>query len=133
MLIFLIVIYLFVLSLLSFLFCHIIYENKMKNDLSFFVVTNFVLSFSFLVFLFYFKDFLLTLVSIVFLLINTVCLSNEIRLTYNKYRLLSIPYLMYIVFIFYLIIDLYLMCRWNLGIPLVEVIQNASLFVLLDE
>ena len=111
MLIFLIVIYLFVLSLLSFLFCHIIYENKMKNDLLFFVVTNFVLSFSFLVFLFYFKDFLLTLVSIIFLLINTVCLSNEIRLTYNKYRLLSIPYLIYIVFIFYLIIDLYLMCR----------------------
>jgi hypothetical protein len=109
MLIFLIVIYLFVLSLLSFLFCHIIYENKMKNDLLFFVVTNFVLSFSFLVFLFYYKDYLLSLVNVFFLLLNTIFLSYELKFTYDSYRILSIPYLIYIVFLFYLIFDLYLM------------------------
>lgn len=106
---FLVFIYIIVLLLLSFLFCHIIYENKLKNDLLFFVVVNFILSFSFILFLFYFKDYLFSLINITLLLINTFCLSYEIRLTYDKYKLLSIPYLIYIVFIFYLIIDLYLM------------------------
>ena len=105
----LIVLYFIVLCLISFLFCHIIYENNMKNDLLFFVLVNFILSFSFLVFLFYFKDYLFSLVNMFLLLINTIFLSYEIRLTYDKYKLLSIPYLIYIVFIFYLIIDLYLM------------------------
>lgn len=105
----LVIIYFIVLLLLSFLFCHIIYENKLKNDLLFFVIVNFLLSFSFIVFLFYFKDYLLSLINITLLLINTVCLSYEIKLTYDKYKLLSIPYLIYMVFIFYLIIDLYLM------------------------
>lgn len=105
----LVIIYFIVLFLLSFLFCHIIYENKLKNDLLFFVIVNFILSFSFIVFLFYFKDYFLSLVNITLLLINTFCLSYEIRLTYDKYKLLSIPYLIYMVFIFYLIIDLYLM------------------------
>ena len=105
----LILIYFIVLILISFLFLHIIYENKMKNDLLFFVIANFILSFSFVSFLFYFKDYLFSLVNMFLLLINTVCLSYEIKLTYDKYKVLSIPYLIYIVFIFYLIIDLYLM------------------------
>ena len=105
----LILIYLIVLFLISFLFFHIIYENKMKNDLLFFVISNFVLSFSFICFLFYFKDYLFSLTNMFLLLINTIFLSYEIKKTYDKYKLLSIPYLIYIVFIFYLIIDLYLM------------------------
>lgn len=106
---YLLIIYLIVLSLLTFLFCHIIHEHKMKNDLFFFVISNFILSFSFLIFLFYYNDYLFSLVNIFFLLLNTIFLSYEIKLTYDKYKILSIPYLIYIVFIFYLIIDLYLM------------------------
>ena len=124
---FLVFIYIIVILLLSFLFCHIIYENKLKNDLLFFVVVNFILSFSFILFLFYFKDYLFSLINITLLLINTFCLSYEIRLTYDKYKLLSIPYLIYIVFIFYLIIDLYLMNLWNFGILQVVEIQSAFL------
>lgn len=105
----LIITYIVVLSLLTFLFCHIIYEKKMKNDLCFFVISNFILSFSFLVFFFYYKDYLFSLVNIFFLLINTIFLSYEIRLTYDKYKLFSMPYLIYIAFIFYLIFDLFLM------------------------
>ncbi len=101
--------YIIVLFLLSFLFCHIIYEKKMKNDLFFFVISNFILSFSFLVLLFYYHDYLFSLINIFFLLINTIFLSFEIKLTYDKYRLFSIPYLIYIAFIFYLIFDLFLM------------------------
>ena len=33
----------------------------------------------------------------------------EIKMTYDKYNILSLPYLIYIVFIFYIIFDLYLM------------------------
>lgn len=102
-------IYLVVLFLLSFLFCHIIYEKKMKNDLFFFVISNFILSFSFLVFFFYYQDYLFSLVNMFFLLLNTIFLSYEIKMTYDKYKLLSVPYLIYIVFIFYIIFDLYLM------------------------
>jgi len=106
---YLLIIYLFVLCLLTFLFCHIIYERKMKNDLFFFVISNFILSFSFLIFLFYYNDYLFSLVNVFFLLLNTIFLSYEIRMTYDKYKILSLPYLIYIVFIFYLIVDLYLM------------------------
>lgn len=102
-------IYLIVLFLLSFLFCHIIYEKKMKNDLFFFVISNFILSFSFLVFFFYYNDYLFSLVNMFFLLLNTIFLSYEIKMTYDKYKILSVPYLIYIVFIFYIIFDLYLM------------------------
>lgn len=102
-------IYIIVLSLLSFLFCHLIFEKKMKNDLFFFVITNFILSFTFLLFLFYYQDYLFSLVNIFFLLINTIFLSFEIKITYDKYKLLTMPYLIYIAFIFYLIFDLFLM------------------------
>ena len=107
----LIIVYLVVLFLISILFCRLIKQNKMKNDLVFFVISNFILSFSFLVFLFYYKDYLFSLVNMFFLLLNTIFLSFEIKITYDKYRLLSMPYLIYVVFLFYLIIDLYLMCQ----------------------
>ena len=105
----LVVIYIIVLSLISILFYRIIKNKKMKNDVCFFVISNFSLSFSFLVFLFYYKDYLLSLVNIFFLLVNTIFLSYELKFTYDNYRILSIPYLIYIVFLFYLIFDLYLM------------------------
>ena len=126
----LVIIYVVVLSLISFLFCHIIYENKLKNDLLFFVIVNFILSFSFIVFLFYYKDYLFSLINIFLLVINTFCLSYEIKLTYDKYKVLSWPYLIYMVFILYLIIDLYLMNLWKFGILLVAEIQNAFLYLL---
>jgi hypothetical protein len=126
----LVIIYVIVLSLISFLFCHIIYENKLKNDLLFFVIVNFILSFSFIVFLFYYKDYLFSLINIFLLVINTFCLSYEIKLTYDKYKVLSWPYLIYMVFILYLIIDLYLMNLWKFGILLVAEIQNAFLYLL---
>lgn len=108
---FFLILYIVILSFLSFLFCHLIKEKKMKNDLFFFVVCNFVLSFSFLIFFFYYQDYFFSLVNMFFLLLNTIFLSYEIKMTYDKYKLLSLPYLIYIVFIFYLILDLYLMNR----------------------
>lgn len=101
--------YIIVLSLLTFILLKIIHEHKMKNDLIFFVITNYLLSFSFLIFLFHFNDYLFSLVNMFLLLINTIFLNYEIKLTFNKIKLLSIPYLAYITFIFYLIFDLFLM------------------------
>lgn len=105
----LVFVYLSALILLSFLFCHIIYENNMGNSLLYYVIANFILSFSFISFLFFFKDLLFSLANMFLLLLNTFCLSYEIKKTYDKYKLLSIPYLIYMVLLFYLIIDLYLM------------------------
>ena len=106
---FLILLYVVVLTLLTILFIRLIVLKKVKYDLVFFLITNFILSFSFIVFLFYYKDFLYSLINILFLLINTIFLSFEIKTTYDKCSLLSFPYLIYIMFLFYLIIDLYLM------------------------
>lgn len=108
MLNFLIFLYFIVFILISFLFGHIICENNMKNDLLFSYIVNSILSLSFIVFIFYFKDYLLSLVNCFFLFINTVFLIYEIRKSNDKYSLLSIPYLIYIIFILYLTIDLYL-------------------------
>lgn len=104
----LLVIYVIVLSLLTFLFCHIIQENKMKNDLLFFVFTNYILSFSFIVFFAYYNDYLFSLVNIFLLLLNTIFLNFEIKNTYDKYKFLSIPYLIYVFCIFFIILDLFL-------------------------
>lgn len=107
----LIIIYIIVLSLLSFLFCHIIINNNMKRDLSFFVIVNYILSFAFLIFLFYFRDYVFSLIIIVLLLINSIFTIYEIKLTYDKYKMLTIPYLIYLVFIFFILFDLVLMNR----------------------
>lgn len=108
MIYFLLISYIFVLTLLTFLFCHIIHENRMKNDLAFFVLCNYILSFSFLIFFFYYTDYLFSLVNILLLLLNTIFLNFEIKGTYDRYKLLSLPYLVYIVFIFFIIFDLFL-------------------------
>ena len=105
----LLIIYVVVLSLITFLFYRIINQKKMKSDLAFFVGCNYILSLSFLLFLFYFNDYLISLAAIFLLLINTIFLNFEIKMTYDKYNLLSMPYLIYITFIFYLIFDLFLM------------------------
>jgi tryptophan-rich sensory protein len=101
--------YFIVFCFITFLFIHLIYENKVNKDLLFSFIVNFILSTSFCVFLFYFNDYLLSLINSFLLVINTILLVYEIRKSNDRYKLLSIPYLIYIVFIFYLIIDLYLM------------------------
>ena len=101
--------YVIVLSMLSFLFIKIIYERKMKNDLAFFVICNYILSFSFLIFFFYFKDIIFSFVNIMFLLCNTIFLCYELKQSYSKYKILSIPYLIYIAIIFFIMFDLFLM------------------------
>ena len=106
---FLILVYIVVLSLLSFLFIRLIVRKKMKQDLCFFVISNFILSFSFLVFFFYYEDIVFSFCNILFLLLNTIFLHYEIKNTYDKYKLLSIPYLIYIIFLFFIMFDLLLM------------------------
>jgi len=101
--------YVIVLSMLSFLFIKIIYERKMKNDLAFFVICNYILSFSFLIFFFYYKDIVFSFVNILFLLLNTIFLCYELKQSYSKYKLLSIPYLIYVSIIFFIMFDLFLM------------------------
>ena len=108
MLNFLLIIYCIVLSLLTFVFCHIIKYNKMKQDLVFFCISNYILSFSFLVFFFHFNDYLFSFFNVILLLINTIFLNHEIKITKDKYKYYSIPYLLYIVFIAFLIFDLIL-------------------------
>ena len=100
--------YFILLFFVSFIIIHLICEGKMNNDLLFNTISNYVLSFSFFVFLLYFKDYLYSLVNMFLLVINTIYLTYEINLSRDRYRVLSIPYLLFIFYVFYLIIDLYL-------------------------
>ncbi|HIS19195.1 MAG TPA: tryptophan-rich sensory protein [Candidatus Coprovivens excrementavium] len=101
---YLIISYLLVLGLISFLFGHLIYKNKMKNDLLFFVFVNFILVFSFLIFFFYYKDYVFSIVNMIFLFLNTLFLFYEIKLTKDKYFFLAIPYVIYIIVILILLL-----------------------------
>ena len=98
--------YILFFSIMLLLFFYLTYKNRMKNDLLFFVIVNFILSFSFFVFLFYYKDYLFALVNILLLLFDSILMCYEIKQINNKFFVLSLPYLCYVMYIFYLTIDL---------------------------
>ncbi len=100
---YLIISYLIISGLVFFLFGHLIYKKKMKNDLLFFVFTNYILTFSFLTFFFYYKDIVFSIINILFLLVNNLFLFYEIKLSKDKYLLLFVPYIIYIFIIFILL------------------------------
>ncbi len=100
---YLIISYLIISGLVFFLFGHLIYKKKMKNDLLFFVFTNYILTFSFLTFFFYYKDIVFSIIIILFLLVNNLFLFYEIKLSKDKYLLLFVPYIIYIFIIFILL------------------------------
>ena len=100
---YLIISYLIISGLVFFLFGHLIYKKKMKNDLLFFVFTNYILTFSFLTFFFYYKDIVFSIINILFLLVNNLFLFYEIKLSKDKYLLLLVPYIIYIFIIFILL------------------------------
>ena len=100
---YLIISYLIISGLVFFLFGHLIYKKKMKNDLLFFVFTNYILTFSFLTFFFYYKDIVFSIINILFLLVNNIFLFYEIKLSKDKYLLLFVPYIIYIFIIFILL------------------------------
>lgn len=100
---YLIISYLIISGLVLFLFGHLIYKKKMKNDLLFFVFTNYILTFSFITFFFYYKDIVFSIINILFLLVNNLFLFYEIKLSKDKYLLLFVPYIIYIFIIFILL------------------------------
>lgn len=100
---YLIISYLIISGLVFFLFGHLIYKKKMKNDLLFFVFTNYILTFSFITFFFYYKDIVFSIINILFLLVNNLFLFYEIKLSKDKYLLLFVPYIIYIFIIFILL------------------------------
>lgn len=109
MLYILIIIYLLSLFLISLLFLKIILNHKMKGDLAFFTTCNYLLPFTFILFFFHYQDYLFGLLNMLLIVLNTLFLTYEIKSLYHKYKLLTIPYLIDIIFMFYLIIDLTLM------------------------
>ena len=100
---YLIISYLIISGLVFFLFGHLIYKKKMKNDLLFFVFINYILTFSFLTFFFYYKNMVFSIINILFLLVNNIFLFYEIKLSKDKYLLLFVPYIIYIFIIFILL------------------------------
>ena len=104
--------YIIALSCITLIFCHSIMKLNYKKDFLYFVLSNYILSFSFLIFFFYYKDIVLSLINIFFLMVNAGFLVYEIKESYNKYKFLSLPYFVYICFLFCIIFYLFLMNRF---------------------
>lgn len=82
-------------ALLNFSLIGILYYNLFNNDTAYFILSNSILLISILIFYYYFSDYYLSLIFTFLTIINSICMSLELKKTSLKYFLLSIPYLLF--------------------------------------
>lgn len=85
--------------------CSVLKNNRINRDLLFFLITNFILSISLLIFFNYYKDLFLTFINCLFLFLNTIFLIFEVKNIMGKYGVFTLPYFGIIMFIFCFVID----------------------------
>ena len=73
----------------------ILYYNLFNNDTAYFILSNSILLISILLFYYYFSDYYLSLIFTFLTLINSICMSLELKKISLKHFLLSIPYLLF--------------------------------------
>jgi len=100
--------YIVVLACLVVLLGRLLCNKKLKNDLFFFVICNFILIFSLTIFYFYYKDYVFSLVNMFLLFLNTLFLIHEIKLVCGKYEFLAMPYLFYMFVLLLYVIRVFL-------------------------
>ncbi len=82
-------------ALLNFSLISILYYNLFTNDTAYFILSNSILLISILLFYYYFNDYYLSLIFTFLTLINSICMSLELKKISLKHFLLSIPYLLF--------------------------------------
>ena len=87
------------ISLLLFYIINKTFDNKLNNDLLFFIYLSIIYKFSLIIFYYYFQDNIISLIISFAMMINSFFIIREAKLIDNKYPLIIIPY--YIMCIFY--------------------------------
>ena len=85
-------------ALLNFSLISILYYDLFNNDTAYFILSNSILLISILLFYYYFSDYYLSLIFTFLNLINSICMSLELRKISLKFFLLSIPYLLFMLY-----------------------------------
>ena len=84
-------------ALLNFSLISILYYNLFTNDTAYFILSNSILLISILLFYYYFSDYYLSLIFTFLTLINSICMSLELKKISLKHFLLSIPYFIFLI------------------------------------
>ena len=66
-------------ALLNFSLISILYYNLFTNDTAYFILSNSILLISILLFYYYFNDYYLSLIFTILTLINSICMSLELK------------------------------------------------------
>ncbi len=93
------------------LFINIIYlfqKNEINNNNLFFILGSYILNISLIILLVYFKNYILSLIICIILLAFSYVLILSLRETTGKHYFLSIPYFVYIIYIFASLINYYI-------------------------
>ena len=92
--------------LLFFYLIDLLIENKITNDLLFFILLTGILSGILIVFYYYFQDTIISLITSFFLMLNTYLLTREIKKIENRYVGISIPFFILSIYFFSYILSL---------------------------
>lgn len=85
----------------------IIKLHKLNNDLVFFLITDFILVCALIIFFNYFQDLFLAFIANLFLFINTIFLTWEVKNIMGKY-IFTLSCFSLITYMFCIVIDCYL-------------------------
>ena len=93
-------------SLLFFYLIDLLIENKISNDLLFFVFLSVLLSGTLIIFYYYFQDHLISFITSFVLMFNNFLLIREIKIIENKYIGITIPFFILSIYYFSYIFSL---------------------------
>ena len=93
-------------SLLFFYLIDLLIENRMTNDLLYFVFLTVILSGTLIIFYFYFQDNIISLITSSILMFNNFLLIREIKHIENRYIGVTLPFFVLSVYYFSYILSL---------------------------
>ena len=93
-------------SLLFFYLIDLLMENRITNDLLYFVFLTVILSGTLIIFYYYFQDMIISLITSFVLMFNNFLLIREIKHIENRYVGVSLPYFILSVYFFSYILSI---------------------------
>ena len=99
-------IYIAVIVYITIPICKIVWNERLDNDLLFFLSSNYILIFLLAIIFNYETNLLYSILVSFILMIDAFLLIRKIKAIFNRYQLLSIPYFVFTVYIFSSILTL---------------------------
>ena len=92
--------YIFSITILLIPILKIINYNILDENILFLLITNYTLNITVALFFGYFKNYLFSLIFIIFLLTFTILLTKDFKKIFGTYIITSVPYLLMVSFSF---------------------------------